>query len=276
MMFVIMLTSFLLRCFLIRVFCFFGYFFGRDCDAADCSCQLYTRDFDGFHLTGCHALTLECCYLIALGVFDYDTALAEDGTYTEEYFQCLGIGVYEAVKMDMLGYCVTYHVAVYNLQYAAGISACISLRCAISVCRTFAASCFVLCYICSCVSAGFGCFSCYVVYQVMYMENIAAGKYAGKGGFHVLEYLGAVGAGVNLDAGAAGKLIFGDQTYGEEDCIAVEFHLCARNRAAVLIYLSYDDFLYTVLALNINDGMGQIKGYVKVMQTLYNITGQAA
>ena len=48
--------------------------------------------------------------------------------------------------------------------------------------------------------------------QIVDMDNVSAGKHAGKRGLHVLKHAGAVGAAVHFDARAARQLVFGDET----------------------------------------------------------------
>ena len=109
----------------------------------------------------------------------------------------------------------------------------------------------------------------------MHLHHVAAGKHAGDAGLHVLVHDGALGAGVHLDAGLLGQLVFGDQPHAQQNGVHIKLHLSAGNGFAVGADLGHDGLFHTVLALNIHDGVGEVQGDVKVVQALHDIAGQA-
>ena len=110
----------------------------------------------------------------------------------------------------------------------------------------------------------------------MYVQHVAAGEHARDGGLHVFVYDRAVRARVHLNIRAAAQLVLRDQTDRQQDRVAVEGHFGARDRTAVRADLGNDDALHAVLALNVRNGVGEIKRNVKVIEALHDVSRQTA
>ena len=191
--------------------------------------------------------------LCAALVPDRDAARAADRTNTEKYVYAREVGVHA----DVLRHGVADETAVPDVERPAlgGLLSC-------AVCSGSPA--------CARRLGG------YEIDQIMYVQHVAAGEHARDGGLHVFVYDRAVRARVHLNIRAAAQLVFRDQTDRQQDRIAVEGHFGAWDRTAVRADLGNDDALHAVPALNVRNGVGEIKRNVKVIEALHDVSRQTA
>ena len=141
------------------------------------------------HLAGGKAVTLEACDH-RITALDKDGALAADATDAEGHVGAL----FHAFQTDALRQGVAEVCAGLHGQHTPrGHRAVLDI-------------------------AGSGCAGQLAlagnkVHQIMHLHHVAAGKHAGDAGLHVFVHDGALGAGVHLDAGLLGQLVFGDQPH---------------------------------------------------------------
>ena len=114
-----------------------------------------------------------------------------------------------------------------------------------------------------------------MVDKVMHMQHVAAGEDARDAGLQHIIDLRAGGQRRDLHARALAELILRNETDGEQQRIAVEMDLTARNRTAVFIDLGDGYAGQALLALDIDDGMAEIQRNIVVIEALNDIAVQA-
>ena len=86
----------------------------------------------------------------------------------------------------------------------------------------------------------------------------------------------ATGCPIKSHTGLTGKLVFWQQAAGEQEGVAFQGALSARNGSACTVYLGQRHSLHPLLAQNAYHCAREPKGDVKVFQTLHYISFEAA
>ncbi len=112
------------------------------------------------------------------------------------------------------------------------------------------------------------------VHEIMYVQNVSAGKNTGDAGLHALVDNGAVRNRVDFHPGGAGKLILRNQSNGEKKRITGIALLRSRNRLPVRTNLRDGDRRNMLLSLYVHHGMGKLQRDSEIVQTLDNVALQ--
>ena len=87
---------------------------------------------------------------------------------------------------------------------------------------------------------------------------------------------GPVGDGDDLHAHAAGKLVLGDQTHGQQQGVAVIVLLSAGDGLEVPVHLGDGDAGDALLALDVDHGVAQLQRNAEIIKTLDYVSLKAA
>ena len=96
------------------------------------------------------------------------------------------------------------------------------------------------------------------VNQIVYVKDVATGKYAFDAGFQALIYDRAGGDGLHIYTDASGDLIFRDQTAGEQQCVTGVFLLSSGNRLSFFINGCEGDALEALFSFDIHNRMAEL------------------
>ena len=94
------------------------------------------------------------------------------------------------------------------------------------------------------------------VHQVVDLEHVPAGEYAGDGGLHILVHHRAVGPEVHLRPQLPGQLVLRQEAHAQQQGIALEGPLRAGDGAAAFVYGGHDYLFQAFFADNVGDGVG--------------------
>ena len=127
-----------------------------------------------------------------------------------------------------------------------------------------------------CISARLLPFFADKVDEVVDVEDVAAGKYAGNAGLEVFRDQGALRSPAHGDAGAFRQFVLRDEAGGNEEGVTGNLKLSAGDETATLVDFSDEDRGDTFFAADFGDDGIVVDRDVKVLDALLHVAGQAA
>ena len=115
----------------------------------------------------------------------------------------------------------------------------------------------------------------HIVHQIVDMEDVSAGEHPGDGSLAAFVHHRPVGDRVQFHPGFLGKLVFGDESHGQQQGIAGDQFFRAGDGPFVRAYGGDGDPFHPFFAVDFHHRVAQLQGDAEILQALDNVPGQA-